>query len=170
MTITEGEGTPFPEMEVSARQAASEFRNAPVGGSSDGPAAPGSLVEEYRKQLDLNHEAHRHMRWAAFLGLGSLIALFLFVLLITMVELLDREFILKLVDSGSKLNWHILVFAGVVVAAFTAIPLSLAIALVKMISLSQHDSEDGAYKTPTTELGKVVLDLLKSVAQAAKSN
>ncbi|KAB7767588.1 hypothetical protein CKY51_10995 [Xanthomonas maliensis] len=110
------------------------------------------------------------MRWTAFICLGGLIALFLFVLLLTLVELLDRTFLLKLVEQGKELNWHILVFGGVVVAVFAVVPLSLAMALVKMISLSQHSDAGGDYKTPTTELGKIVLELIKSVAKAAKSS
>ncbi|MGA6142612.1 hypothetical protein, partial [Providencia sp. NPDC089930] len=101
--------------------------------------------------------------------LGGLIALFLFILLCTLVDLLDRNFLLRLVEKGADLNWHILVFSGVAIAVFAAVPLSLAMALVKMISLTQHSDSSGDYKTPTTELGKVILDLIKSVANAAKT-
>lgn len=168
MSDEKGSSPVFEAMEASAQQAAEEYRANPPGPETS-PAAAGSLVEEYGRQIDLNHKAHREMRWVAFIGLGGLIALFLFILLCTLVDLLDRNFLLRLVEKGAELNWHVLVFSGVAIAVFAAVPLSLAMALVKMISLTQHSDSSGDYKTPTTELGKVILDLIKSVANAAKA-
>ncbi|WP_372177502.1 hypothetical protein ACCQ23_21390 [Xanthomonas axonopodis pv. phyllanthi] len=157
----------FPEMEKAARQAEDDFSSNPAVPAAD---APTEMRRLFNSQVDLNHKAHREMRWVAFISLGGLIALFLFTLLCTLVELLDRDFLLKLISEGKELNWHILAFSGVAITVFAAIPLSLAMALVKMISLAQHSDAGGDYKTPTTELGKVILDLIKSMAQAAKPN
>mgnify|MGYP001167332229 CR=1 FL=1 len=159
----------FPEMDAHAKQAASEFRENPPPLERP-PGVKGSLEEDYRQQLDLNHEAHRRMRWWAFIGLGTLIALFLVFLLVALTNVFNHESVSVLVAAGSGLNWHILVFLSVVAAIFAAVPLSLAMALVKMISLNQHHGDEGDYKTPTTELGKVILDLLKSMVQAAKAS
>lgn len=157
----------FPEMEAAAKQAEDEFNANPAPPEAD---APTELRELFQSEADRNHKTHRYMRVAAFIVLGALIAAFLIVLLLVLLNLLSSEFLSVLVKGGATMNWHILVFAGAALAVFAAVPLSLAMALVKMISVEQNCDADGNYKTPTTELGKVILDLIKSVAQAAKSN
>lgn len=159
---------PFSAMAAAAQEAAGVFESNPVVPGVGNPGNSGTLREEYAKQIDLNHKAHREMRWVAFIGIGAFVALFLFILLFTLVALLDREMILRLVSPDAVLNWHVLVFFGLLVAVFAAIPLSLAMALVKMISERDSSPEDSGLKMPSTELGKVILDLMKSVIAAAK--
>lgn len=174
MSTPEGpSGGPFDNL--NAIKAASEeaegslSANPPTPGVNN-PGSSKSLQEEYRRQLDLNHEANRQMRWVAFIGIGMFVGFFLFILICTFVELVNQKMVLELLRNKEELNWHTLVFFSIMIAMFAAIPLSLAMALVKMISEKDHKSDDVELKMPTTELGRVILDLLRSVIAAAKPN
>jgi hypothetical protein len=130
------------------------------------PDVPASAYTEvYRSEVEKNMRANRAKRWWAFGVAGTLGTLYLLVLLWVLWCLMDGRFLAALVGASDSLNWHILVLLGIVLVIFAAIPLSLVMALVEMIS--EREAEPGMdIRTPSTELGRILYDLLKGISSA----
>jgi hypothetical protein len=122
------------------------------------------LRDEYKKNI----EAHRNKRWYAFWGISSVSIVFFAILGIFICRMLSDNFLPAVIGAASSnWEWHILVFLGAVLALTAAIPLSLAMALVKMISDKEKDESDGGdMKAPGIELAKAIVELCKSVTSA----
>lgn len=142
-----------PEMAVAAQEGADSL-------PTDLGIPQSALTEVYRDQLELNLAAHRKMRLIAFNVVGVLSALYLLCLLCVLWRFFDGELLASVIGAQrGTLNWHLLVLTGIALVIFAAIPLSLVMALVKMISDKDEDASN--IKTPTVELGKVLYDLIK---------
>lgn len=154
---------PFIEMAQSARTADT---SAPAGTPE---LASRGKFEIYGDEFQLTQAAHRRMRGWAFVVIGVLTTLYLLVLLCVLWRFFDGRLIASILGvPGGPLDWHVLVLVGIALVIFAAIPLSFAMALVKMIS--DRDAEDETrLRMPSTELGKVLVDLFKSMAAAAKN-
>ena len=132
----------------------------------DPALSPGAnpLRDEYKKNI----EAHRNKRWYAFWGISSVSIGFFILLGVFISRILSDNFLPAVIGAASSnWEWHILVFLGAVLALTAAIPLSLAMALVKMISDKEKDESDGGdMKAPGIELAKAIVELCKSVTSA----
>lgn len=169
MTEPQGDSTKFEAMDTAAEKAEQDFKSNPVQADGAHGALIQTAADAHAEQLRLTHAAHRRMRWVAFIGMGVFVSLFLLALLAALCRLLSLDSLTVVLGLSTDYQWHSLVFVSVLIAVFAAIPLSLAMALVKMIS-EKEDQNDGIdLKTPSTELGKVILDLLKSVINATKN-
>ncbi len=169
--MTEPQGGPgdFEAMDSAAKKAEHEFKANPVTVEVGHGSLIQNAADAHAEQLRLTHAANRRMRFIAFVGIGAFVSLFLLALLAALCRLLSLDSLTVVLGLSSNYQWHSLVFVSVLVAVFAAIPLSLAMALVKMISEKDGHGDGGDLKTPSTELGKVILDLLKSVISAAKN-
>ncbi|WP_144774321.1 MULTISPECIES: hypothetical protein [unclassified Luteimonas] len=148
----------FAEMAVSAQEAAS----APVN-SSLGTEIPPSIADRYATELHSNMQAHRIMRWVAFGGIGFISLIFVLCLLVVMSRILhwEAESVPRILRDAK--DWHAWAFVGACLVIFAAIPLSLMMALIRMISVDQEDPGAAEIRTPATELGKVLIELFKAI-------
>lgn len=172
-SVEDGQGAPrpsaapeaFPELAQAAAEAAADVAQLPS------PAVPQSAkVEVYADEHRLNQAANRKLRNVAFYAVGALTALYVLVLLCVLWRFFDGRLLSSIIGASSgSLDWHVLVLIGIALVIFAAVPLSFTMALVKMISDRSDCSDEVALKTPSTELGKVLLDLFRSIAQAARS-
>ncbi|MFZ6696797.1 hypothetical protein ACO0J1_13605 [Stenotrophomonas acidaminiphila] len=154
----------FPEIEATATKAAGELTGAGVPDGS--PVAPSARAENFPTQGDLNHEAHRSMRWWAFWGLGILVLMFFAALLVVLLRFASPYAVWSLLELSSDANWHALVLMGVALVVLSAVPLSLSMGLMKMISAAEDKSP--VVSTPTTEAIKAVAELISQVYKAIK--
>lgn len=122
------------------------------------------LREEYRKNI----EAHRNKRKIAFIAGASTSGVFFVLLIAFILRLLFSDFLLRVIAvAANSWQWHVLVFLGVTLALLAAIPLSLAMALMKMISDKDSSGADGGdMKAPGIELAKAIIDLCKNITAA----
>lgn len=128
-----------------------------------------SWQETYSNEVQQNMEAHRKMRFWAFIGLSVIVVVFLAALLAALIRIFCGDFLVATLGASPKgWEWHVLVFVGVCLALLAAIALSLSLAVMRMIS--DKDADDGSgLKTPNTELGKVLFDLIKGFVSQGKS-
>lgn len=171
---------PFGEI---VRAAGAEPASPPAVAESDGgvstPHAPGtsqpatqdpnlfgdSLQREFRE----NVKAHRTKRWVAFISAGVVCAIFFLLLAAVFFRIFFGDLLVGVVGAAANnSSWHALIFLGGAMVLLAAIPLSLAMAMVKMIS-DRDREEGGDIKTPNVELGKVLVDLLKAITAAVKN-
>lgn len=69
------------------------------------------------------------------------------------------NYLIELIEAASAGGqWHALLFLGIVLAIFSATPLSLGLAVIKMIS---GKSQDGSteVKIPAIELARAITEL-----------
>lgn len=106
------------------------------------------------------------MRWFAFWGFGILCVLFLLILMVSLAALLVDRKILAVITHAS--DWHFVALLSVAILALTSVPLTLSIALVKMISHS-HKSSDAmpmSLTTPQIEFFKLIVEAIKTVTRS----
>jgi hypothetical protein len=148
---------PFPEMPESAKDSASSSHALdPV----TEVATSDALTEKFSEQDQANMAANRKMRFWAFIGIGAMSILFLLVLLGVLCQFFDGRLIASALGASSLNGWHALILIGVALAIFAAIPLTLLMALVRMISEPGADAD--TIKLPTTELAKLCFESIKS--------
>ena len=124
--------------------------------------SPKSLTERYKDQIEENMKAHRTMRFIAFYSLGVTSLLYLLLLLCVLWRFFEIEGLAAIVGASTDSNWHVLVLMGLGFAAFSAIPLSLLISLMRMISDKPDEkSEDISITSTHAEGLKLLLSLLK---------
>lgn len=116
-------------------------------------------------------QENRYMRRFAFGAFGLVcLAYFVFLLCILKGFYYGDSSTVKVL-LAEQANWHTLIFLGVITAIFAAIPLSLTMALVKMISAP--GGEDNNTKipliTPQVELLRTISDLSKTCHDLAKT-
>ena len=115
-----------------------------------------------------NHELEvakdrRTMRRIAFYALGGVCLIYLFVLLCTLYRLLgDPQ---KFLPSGESAV-HSTVIIGIAMVIFAAVPLSLAMSLVRMTSDSKENSKETPLTTPHLEFLKAVIEAVKAVVKS----
>lgn len=94
--------------------------------------------------------------------------MFFLLLVAVFCKIFFGDLLVALVGAATNdSSWHALIFLGGSIVLLAAIPLSLAMAVVRMIS--DRDKDEGIeVKTPNVELGKVLVDLLKAISTAVK--
>lgn len=159
--MSEPQKTDFPEMEQAAAEAGKAASETIASATMDIEVPRTAYTEDYASEIQRNMAAYRRMRWTAFLGVGVISAIYLLALLCVMWRLFGSEYLPAVIGATPKFDWHILVMIGVALVIFAAIPLSLVMALVRMISEQKPDG-NGDIKIPATELAKVLVDALKN--------
>lgn len=146
-----------PEMKVAAEEAASVLVNVPV--------SPDARDETYEDITRRTLEAHLLMRKVAFYTTGILSTIYLLCLLCVLWKFFDGELLASVIGaSKNEVNWHVLVLIGIGMVIFAAIPLSLIMAVVKMVSGKNEETNDDI-KTPAMELGKALYELVKGFVE-----
>lgn len=147
-----------------AHSAADELKGSQPGqpGVFDPTLDKNPLRDEHRKNI----EAHRRKRWFAFWGISVISTVFFGMLIAIFWQIISDNYLLFIIGAADKSwQWHILVFLGGALVLAAAVPLSLAMALVKMISDTEKSGGDGSsdLKAPGIELAKAIIDLCRSV-------
>ena len=108
-------------------------------------------------------KAHRTMRWIAFGVLGLLCVVFLIALLCALQTLLGGERVIATLLDGRE--WHGIIVITVALVIFATIPLSLTLALVRMIASphSQSKPEDATISLPQIEFLKALVETVKTI-------
>lgn len=152
----------FPEMERAAAESGKVASETIASAAVDIDVPETAYTEQYSSEIQQNMAAYRRMRWAAFFGIGLISGLYLLALLCVMWRLFGSDYLPAVLGATPSFDWHILVMIGAALVIFAAIPLSLVMALVRMIS-EQKPEGNGEIKIPSTELTKVLVDALKNV-------
>lgn len=130
------------------------------GGDGSGPddQAQAEKAELFPNENQLNIRAYRAMRWWAFAIAGGISAIYLIVLLCVLKELMSVESLA--VIGNASTGWHFLVFAAAISAVFAAVPMSISMALFRMIS-DKPDEKKVFLKTPQIEGLMMLLDFIR---------
>lgn len=139
----------------------SELSNAQIRPAMLEPDGP-------EDQLRYNQKANRKMRWMAFGVIGGLIVFFFLLLMAALFKIFFGSYLASIISAASVgWQWHILIFLGATLVLLAAVPLSLSLALVRMIS-DKKDDEAQEIKAPSVELIKALAHICKSVATSMK--
>lgn len=153
-----GEGAGSMHSQVSSDSGLSDARIRPAMLEPDGP----------EDQLRYNQKANRKMRWMAFGVIGGLIVFFFLLLMAALFKIFFGSYLASIISAASAgWQWHILIFLGATLLLLAAVPLSLSLALVRMIS-DKKDDEAQEIKAPSVELIKALAHICKSVATSMK--
>jgi hypothetical protein len=104
------------------------------------------------------------MQWVAFVGLGCLCMYFLIALAVSLRSFFTNKETLAIIAQSR--DWHTLTLLGIAIVVFAIVPLSIALALVKMVSSSDNQGdkkEEIALTTPQLELFKLIVETAKAV-------
>lgn len=162
--MTDEKDGDFQEMKVvaeeSAKDAAKEIK-APQGTT---PVSSKAYSEEQDNQIALNMAANRDFRKQAFYVLGSISVLFLLSLLCVLWRFFNSDGLAGIAGAANADDWHLLVLIGIGFAAFSGIPLSLLISLMRMIGEKDHgkDEESVTLTSANAEVLKLFLALFKA--------
>ncbi|UYK72562.1 hypothetical protein [Xanthomonas sacchari] len=158
----EGDSPRFAEIDAAAKESLEDVESG-KSKQEISPASPDSMVEIYRNQHELSEEANRSLRGQAFVWLGVACLVYLGCLLIALLSLIDNSSLALLLRTDGT-NWHALILLGLILVIFAAVPLSLAMALVKMISRADQETggKGSGITTPQLELFKVFLEMVKA--------
>lgn len=120
--------------------------------------------ETFNDEPRLISEAHRKMRDKAFWVFGVISVAYLSTLLILLIcTFTGRAPLLYWLATSSTVDWHAWLIIGLALVIFAAVPLSLVMALVRMISHSEgEESRRSQLVTPQVEMLRICLDMLKA--------
>lgn len=145
-------------------QGAAKAEDAHRGGGSQ-PADPlaSQEFESTARNEDRNDQrGYRLLRNIGFAAFGSIALMYYLVLLLVLFRIGDIESLSAILHVAK--DWHYLVFIGIYLAVFTAVPLSLSLSLVRMSGSqakgeAQKDNPAG-FTTATSELLKAIADAI----------
>ncbi|WP_313319655.1 hypothetical protein [Stenotrophomonas sp.] len=141
---------------------------APANGDP-GKIDPDLTPDGMKRELEKNVAANRSKRWWAFAFVGLVVAAFFALLLAAFCKLFFGTYLVDAIKAANESwQWHVLVFLGVSLVLLAAIPLSLSLAMVKMIGGGGQEESGAAVKTPSVELVKALADIFKAVAASIK--
>ncbi|KFN42314.1 hypothetical protein N789_14065 [Arenimonas oryziterrae DSM 21050 = YC6267] len=154
----------FPEIELDVAKAGDNNDPSAASMVEQLPLPSTALKEDYRSQVELNLKANRELRGSAFRLLGLMSFAYLVALLVILIGFFNAEKAPAIISHAW--NWHVYVLVGIVLIVFAAIPLTLAMALVKMITEKPDDKWEVAdIKTPNVELAKIFADFIKTLGR-----
>lgn len=154
-------GDSNPGGQVPPNTASNQPSPLPELGSFD--LAGGKLPPAEEKNLDALlawDSLRQRMQWWAFLGLGIVCLAFLLFLMMIMYDMItDKEALAVVVHAA---DWHVLTFLGIALIVFASVPLSIALAILRMVSQggpteNKESKEELALTTPQLELVKTVI-------------
>jgi len=148
---------------------AGDSPDSPVAGGSAGKTDPAFTPDGMKEELKNNVIANRRKRWAAFIFIGIVVATFFAMLLAAFCKLFFGTYLVEAITAANEnWQWHVLVFLGVALVLLAAIPLSLSLAMVKMIGGGGQEESGSGVKTPSVELVKALADIFRAVATSIK--
>jgi hypothetical protein len=127
-----------------------------LGGGEISAASSADLQEGLKDLRD-----RRRMRGLAFLVLGVVCVVYFIALLLALNQIVTPE-LLAIVEMAK--DWHVLLILGMGLFLLATVPLSLTLAIVKMIS----DKDDGKSKNELS-ITSPQLEIVKLIIEAAKS-
>lgn len=144
------------------------------GGEAGDPPDPDcqftSLTAHCADEYRANLKANRGFRRLIFFCVGGGAVAFFALLFVRLCQFTSVAFAnLSATENSAPtftaIDWHAYIFYGVVLLILSAIPLSLVMALIKMVKDSGvGDSEDDpAVRTPAFELGKVISETISGI-------
>jgi len=149
---------------------AGDTPDSPLPGGSAGKTDPALSPNGMNEELKNNVVANRRKRWSAFIFIGLVVAAFFGMLLTAFYKLFFGTYLVEAITAANdSWQWHVLVFLGVALVLLAAIPLSLSLAMVKMIEDGRQEESGSGVKTPSVELVKALADIFKAVASSIKS-
>lgn len=150
-------GHGHPEMDLEAEASANDVPSYPTGPSKD---APTKWSETYSDELQKNLQSHRTLRKVAFWTVGVTGGLYLIALLWTLWGFFHRGGLYALLFLARGQDWHVLILVGVVLTIFAAIPITLVMGLVRMISERDDPGSKSNVKTPNGEFIRLLAEAL----------
>lgn len=151
-----------------ASGAISRSATAEKGGEQAGIPDPNLTPKGIEDQLAENIAANRKKRWWAFRVIGAIVILFFALLMGALCKLFFGNHLAGIVGAANAgWQWHVLVFMGVGLVILAAIPLSLTLAVVRMISEGSTDNSSDV-KTPNVELAKALAEMFRTIAASFK--
>jgi hypothetical protein len=121
----------------------------------------------FSDEARLTSQANRYMRLAAFMILGMMSIYFLFSLLEFLESMLrfDSPILDLMIDR--EMDWHVWLVLGLALLTFAAVPLTLTMALLRMINPSNKDDAEKSLGlvTPQLELAKLCVEALKQAVK-----
>jgi len=159
--VTTGTGREFEEMAAAAAAAArsaTDTQSVPT----DSPAPPSAWSEDYRSEVQQSMKAYRDMRWFAFFFIGIIAGIYLIFLFFALHSILLGGGFTEILEKVNSSNWHAIFVISIALVVFSAVPLSLLMAIVRMISEQKFDSAD--MKLPATEFVKICVDEARKAA------
>jgi membrane protein implicated in regulation of membrane protease activity len=157
-SATVSAGTDFTAVGKAAEAAAAD---PAIANPEPSPEVPKSArTQDYKDEVVEDMKVHRSMRRWAFFVMGGLVVCYLVALLaVLLISFFHNKFLLAALVVPNA-NWHVLVLIGIAIIVFAAIPLTLAMALVKMIS-SSHEDAEAQITLPNAQLVTLLIDALK---------
>lgn len=157
-------GGGFGEMKTAAEQSAKDADKEIKHPQNTTPVSPNALTETLDNQLALNMMANRKLRNMAFYVLGGLSVVFLLALLCVLWRFFNADGLAAIAGATNADDWHLLVLVGIGFAAFSGIPLSLLISLMRMISEKNNEKDDESIvlTSANAEVLKLFLALFKT--------
>lgn len=157
-------GDEFGEMKTAAQQSGRDADEEIKHSQNKTPVSPNALTETLDNQLAENMKANRELRKKAFYVLGGLSVVFLLALLCVLWRFFNADGLAAIAGATNADDWHLLVLVGIGFAAFSGIPLSLLISLMRMISEKSNgkDEESVVLTSANAEVLKLFLALFKA--------
>lgn len=157
---TEPKEQPHPYSSANEQAPLPELNEFDLAG---GKLAPGQ--ERSINDLIEWNQHRRRMQWWTFVALGFVCLIFLFSLMRLMFKMISDKEVLAVVVHAN--DWHVLTFLGIALIVFASVPLSLALAILKMVSQpgiadSKESRDDAVLTTPQLELLKAIIDAFKA--------
>lgn len=137
--------------------------NAP---SSSNAVRPDATARRENDELFSDEERtnktwYRWMRLLAFLVLGTICATYFWSLLSALSEIAQARSFAAI--FGASADWHHLLFVTGIFAVFAAVPLSIAAALVKMVSeLKEEEKKPASLTTAQAEGFKAFMAFIEA--------
>lgn len=147
--MSDGVGTSaeFPAAAKPGESPALAFDRSSVRESQD-------LFPEKREEL-FNKTAYRWMRVGGFVVLGGVAVTYFACLLFALNSVISFRSLAMIFTTSP--DWHYLLFIAGIFGVFSAVPLSISVALVKMVSESKpSDGESVSMTTAQAEAFKVL--------------
>ncbi|KHS08016.1 hypothetical protein RM61_07265 [Xanthomonas phaseoli pv. phaseoli] len=159
-----GDGDDFSQIGPAARATAKEADRVRTMPGSVSPAPNEARSEDYETQHTLSEVANRKWRKYAFLALGVSCLVYLLLLPFAICMVINDS-TLAVLASTSKGAWQVIALIGLVLVILAAVPLSLSLTLVKMISRFGDHTDDKSSElgitTPQIEFVKALLEMFK---------
>lgn len=145
-----------------------DFAAIDVAATASAPvdqAAVRELDAKFNDEPRRISQAHRRLRNTAFMVFGGLCVAFLIALLCLLIDLFSLDSPLLYVFAKMKVDWHAWLIVAIALVIFAAVPLSLAMALMRMIAnrTEADEKSDYAIKTPQLEAIKIMADTIKTL-------
>lgn len=158
---------PAPKAPASSGTPPDNFQSIATAASANPEVAPDPEAKHEQQSAfsgepDLISRWHRYSRAIAFVAYGTTCLIFLCALLNVLKGMFSLEIPLLYLFAKQGVDWHAWLLVGVGLVIFAAVPLSLSMALMKMIAEKNDDKKEYGMTTPHIEALKIVADIVKN--------